>query len=130
MRIFRVEDLTGDGPYSQSGPLYGQFRHDEPNPLKRTEQHHSPFENDPLRDMLLRLGGFTSYVYGFDSKGQAREWFSRERWRKAMALAGFYLTEWEVDPGDVIEGYKQVMFIRGKGTLIARHSLWNAPAKH
>jgi hypothetical protein len=133
MKIFRVEDKTGDGPYAEDGPLR-QFIHDKESPVRRTDRHPSPFgEGDDPRNGLLMMGFFGEFVYGFISKQQALDWFYKPEWREAMSKAGYHLTEWEVsnNPRVFINGYKQVMFIRDKAKLLSSNVPWdeaNSPA--
>src|ERR1043165_9887669 len=65
MKIFRVEDKTGNGPYEENGPLR-QFMHDKESPVRRTDRHPSPFgEGDDPRNGLLMLDNPRLYIEGY-----------------------------------------------------------------
>lgn len=127
MRVFRVEDNTGNGPYDEDGPL-SAFENDRDSPGKRTARHPSPFkdEDDP-RNRLLMPGVFRPFIFGFNSEAQALEWFYKPKWREALAKGGFYLSEYETSDDKMLDGYKQVMFIRAWAKLVAKYPLWTGP---
>lgn len=102
MRVFRVQDAYGRGPYVGPGwPVWGparRFDHDN-------AAHPSPL-NDGLEAPAMRG------ECAFTSRAQARAWFSPAE-RRIMRRAGYVLHEFDAPPDTVaVLGHQAVIDLK------------------
>ena len=103
MRIYRVENKQGTGPYTSSyldDPILGEM----------LNKH-----NEDLGQFPCRTEDFGIYIdstlhFGFDSIAATIRWFGGHF--DALTEAGYHVSEYEVDDGSVLVGKsgRQVVF--------------------
>jgi hypothetical protein len=114
MKVFRIEDSNGIGPYSKGwGCLDKMFQ------SHSGLSHPSPFEED-LNVYEVDENGDESierpHFCGFPTLDQMKVWF--KGFRASLKKAGFKLSIYEVGHKDVQIGEKQLLFRRDAATLI------------
>ena len=114
VRVFRVEDKSGNGPYwDYALPEMGRSHTDSDHPCA-------------FEDFGAKFN--PNHHFAFDALEKAEEWF--RGYAETLTNAGFLLHEYEVDSRFVMEGCsgKQVTFNRKFATLIgeghAPNTLW------
>ena len=109
MRVLRVEDGTGQGPYiSKSGEWCYAFR--EPICVGFVQRP------CPAQDGIPSIS--KEYNCGFLNKKQYTDWFP-ETSRMALDRQGYKLIEYEVKSWGLIMGEYQVVFDRNNSRKIA-----------
>lgn len=122
MRVWRVEDRHGIGPYQSEKinlPGVSTARHPAP------PRDFSPKELKKL-DRMFPLGPDSPGVaFGFSSLDQLREWF----WGYLHDLNrhGFHIVEFEVPEKYLASGYHQVAFDKRYAQVLGRHGMHYAP---
>lgn len=111
MKVYRVEDDEGGGPYS------GKHHRKVEIAYPKDAQVYWPV---PCEDGLSDVP--RDYVYGFASMKQVRAWFG-SKGRRALAKLGFGLTVFDVDAKSVRRGYHQVAFHKDEAQPIKRLDL-------
>lgn len=111
MRIYRVENEAGTGPYTNSwidDPILGDM-------FKKHNEDLDQFPNDE-RDFDIYLD--RSLYFGFDSVAAAIRWFGGHF--DDLHRAGYDVSEYEVDDNLVLVGRsgKQVVFPLGDAEWI------------
>lgn len=104
MKVFRVEDPNGKGPYSSSMTneiLYNKLS-------SKNESRPSP-----KRDGIEIRPGID--VCGFDSIEKLKQWF--HGCRSDLRKAGFYVAIYEVDAKEIKFGRRQVIFPKSTNRL-------------
>lgn len=107
MRIFRVENSKGQGPYRVKGTR-----------AYRLSQKHADVTH-PIPPIEWRQKLLHQEVFGFASLNQAFNWFD---WEDCTSLgrARYYLSEYEVDDTFVTLFDKQCAFYHTQAKLIRR----------
>ena len=132
MKVFRVENNLGEGPFASSGPsVYGAY-----DLLYRAgliSEENSPWRHPgPSGDKLLSKkvlekyycikDAYKKYIFGFESVEAFKLWFDHSVLREEMNKY-FKLNEYRVHSRSVAKGSVQLMFDKSKATLVASHSL-------
>jgi hypothetical protein len=117
IRILRVEDAKGLGPYNYN-------RHT----IEMRRAHNGNWKTpSPYDDGLgNRMTG--CMYFGFESEQAFRSWFGG--WEAELDAAGYFLTEWEVEEEYVRRGGKQLVFERGRATKVRERKLVEGPQRN
>lgn len=109
MKIYRIENADGDGPYNAAykpgGLLYQMHTEDDDGPITAHETHPSPWAD--IASFASRHEG--KYRFGFKSMEQLTQWFG-PRARKLLESYSFELVEYEVPDKFILPGYRQVAY--------------------
>lgn len=120
MRVYRVENKDGFGPYT--GIAAGLVDWDSDD--FTGDRHPSTFLDKRLAGWnVLPFVVRQQYHHGFESEGSFLHWFHKRRWLEALEAARFRLSIYEVDNQDVARGSSQVVFRRDKAKLVDTVSL-------
>lgn len=120
IRILRVEDLKGEGPYNYSQHTIEMRRAHNNNPLTP-----SPWDDGLDSDVL-----HGRMYFGFDSEESFLLWFGG--WEAELNAAGYVLTEWEVDDSDdenFAKGGHQIIFLRENARKLDARPLVEGPQR-
>jgi hypothetical protein len=107
MRVYRIENKNGRGPYNGRGDL--------PYTVLDGCPAHQP---DPRDDGFGSRWNKPDYYFGFASLDQLFDWFGDIL--EHLDRYGFSLTVWEVDESFVELGGRQLAFNKSEATLIER----------
>lgn len=119
MRIYRIEDENGDGPYNGgreiTETLFWAHVRDDGNAADVDETHPQP---------SLDIAGFTErlkgrYRFAFDSMEQLLKWFGPNA-RRVLKRYPFTVAEYSVPEPAVIKGIYQVAYDPERAEPIAR----------
>lgn len=102
MIVYRVENLSNEGPYRNGAASWGgESYSDDDHPMPGADgipmEVFRPFER--------------AFVFGFETLSQVNDWFSPQD-RKKLDDHGFFLSTYEVDKEHVHLGRKQLIFNR------------------
>ena len=111
MKVFRIEDSNGIGPYSKGWDRLSTMFQSHSG-----FSHPSPSEED--LDVYDEYGDERPHFCGFPTIDQMKVWF--KGFRASLRRAGFKLSVYEVGHRDVQIGEKQLLFRRDAATLIER----------
>lgn len=114
MKVFRIEDSNGVGPYSRSWKRLRKMFN-----CHSGSSHPSPFKED--LNVYEDKGGDVEerpHFCGFPTLDQMKVWF--RGFRASLNKAGFKLSIYEVGHRNVQIGEKQLLFRRDAATLIKR----------
>lgn len=103
MKIYRVEDAEGNGPYGWGNRGY----------MEKFPDNDDGHPTDAEDGIGYRRGNSfedSGWRFGFSSLEQAGQWFDAPR-RRALADAGYSLRAFEVEPDRVLSGTRQVAFL-------------------
>ena len=118
MLVYRIEDEDGKGMYHSSKAISMEV--DE-------RKHKEPCSDSLLAPVWLSLstGSRETFVFGFASIEQLRNWVYDDDWLYKLHETGFILSVYDVPDKDVIAGHTQVMFLRFEDVRAARieHSI-------
>lgn len=129
MRVFRLEDKRGQGPYRGDIPkrvvkltkirVFPSTRYVDLVGMSTDDNHPAP-----LYDNMRGYRNHISYQYkfGFNSIEQYTAWFYDSGWRKEFARLGLVVTEYEIRDNHVALGDHQVAFVRRYAKKVAVHS--------
>jgi hypothetical protein len=116
MRIFRLEDKHGYGPFV-SGHVMVHEEAAGKRTLHTAYEMPSPF-SDPKLNHLKHDDIECIYKFGFKSVAQMKRAFRSARGRERMAECGMRLVEYEVSKEHVIMGETQLIFRIGKEQFV------------
>ena len=119
MKVYRVEDRTGCGPYTKLGYT---CIHNSPA-SKAVEQRPIPSDDPGLTDFWDSLSdndNYTRWTFGFASLGQYIEWFNRASERTILSNYGLYLSAYKVSKRHVASSDKQCIFEKSKAQFLNR----------
>jgi hypothetical protein len=106
MQVWRVENSTGEGPYSAcTGTGWMKRDHDG-------EDHPSPWEDELLRPFWVSLRKSrveTHWLFGFESKEALTKWFTQDE-LKALTELGFAVKAYDAE--QVRLGRTQLIFLK------------------
>lgn len=114
MKVFRIEDSNGIGPYSRWWKRLSKMFD-----CHSGSSHPSPFDEDLNvyeTDEDGNENGERPHFCGFPTLDQMKVWF--RGFRASLKKAGFKLSIYEVGHRDVQIGEKQLLFRRDAATLI------------
>ncbi|AKE44718.1 hypothetical protein AU106_gp087 [Sinorhizobium phage phiM9] len=113
MKIYRIENVTGEGPYSCAPESRKNFSsmvfYTDPHPYLHPLQE----EDNLLREIWKRIfynDLRRNWRFGFDSVDQVILWFHAEGVFEALELDGFMVSEYEVPEGHYHLGEFQAIF--------------------
>lgn len=110
MRIYRIENAKGDGPYTSS--------HDFKYELQNAHQ------NDALRpgvrDDIIEFDR-NIHICGFQKYGHMNTWF--DGWLDKLKSQGFKLVKYKVSQKYVLKGTGQLVFKPNKAKLISTREI-------
>lgn len=104
MKIYRIENLSGKGPYSKASVVWREYS-SKPRPV--------PEDDGEELKKLYESADFIKHICGFKSLKQLFYWFSPRELGKLKKM-GYYIVEFEVERGEVKFGKHQVMFPKEK----------------
>lgn len=113
MRVYRIEDAKGHGPFGGSYILRQAisaanagrgWEDEEPCPYR----HPGPHDETALRDLDIHEG--SPWHFGFRSVAALVRWFDSEAIRVELGKLGAVVAVYEVDPTFVVEGVWQLVF--------------------
>lgn len=110
MKIYRIENVEGDGPYSA--------KHEYKYELQDAHQ------SDQLRPGIRTdIPDFNKDVhfYGFQKYGHLISWF--DGWLDKLKDQGFKLVKYKVPRKHVIKGTNQLVFEINKAKLLSRREI-------
>jgi hypothetical protein len=107
MRVYRIENDNGLGPYNGRGSL--------PYSVLGGSCHRQPAPIDDGFDWCWRK---PDYHFGFATLDQLFDWFGDIL--EHLDRYGFSLTVWEVDESHINHGRRQLAFSKPAATLIER----------
>lgn len=123
IKVYRIEDLTGDGMYNGTATdinssYHDHMRHPMPNSDSLLVQNASKHSERDLDGGSI-FGGpelydyLSEFRYGFISKEQLRNWLYNDDWLVRLSEK-FILTIYELPDDAVIVGNTQACFLRDK----------------
>ena len=124
VRVYRIEDRTGSGPWSGEYHVrqacdetrsrrpgeYPLEPSDMPGPCDQSERAHSD-----------RLEADRNTIFGWRTKGQMRHWFKPAICRALRERGGYVLNEYDVP--EATFSHHQATFKRSTARLVATHKL-------
>lgn len=117
MIIYRLQDKYGDGIYTSNLP------HDFTRDIQECNgRHPTPYEDDLFYRGWSNCENRESYLFGFTSIEQLRNWFYRDDWL-ILASRNFKLCEFAADPEFTIIGYTQAAFDGRKGVCVGEYNI-------
>lgn len=112
-KVYRVESMTGRGPYGVSGETHSELYG---NGMYR---HHSDHDHpSPEEDGIYAWEDH--HVCGFDSLRKLSNWF--QGYETDLERLGYKVSEYDTDE-EVFVGDRQVMFDRDKSIFVRRYGL-------
>lgn len=130
MRIYRIEDSRGLGPYHESSPMLRVWRWGAEGPFDIAGKHPSPDHDSGLRNWWLAHvtrapdeETLDAIRFGFASLEQLHAWFYNDDWFTSMDKNGFHLRIYDVSDDNVIKGRAQVIFYKDAAKLVGAESL-------
>jgi len=116
MRVFRVEDWEGGGPYMFAG--------ERPHATGKLELmpyvHKAPEHPSPQTEGIATTYSMENYYCGFESLDKMKVWF--KNFETALFESYMDVTEWEVEKEFIKFGKKQLIFQKRYARLITRTS--------
>ena len=109
MKIFRIQNSAGIGPYGGASP-WSKWQ---------TDSHEWPVHPSPREDLgIERFPEHCIEFCGFDSITKLIAWFDASE-RAALASMGFFIYEFTINKKHVTFGEKQCLFIRDKASRVS-----------
>lgn len=116
IKIWRVENRYGCGPYAQSGK--GNI-HSLLHDIENGKYVKMPLPNtDKNLASAFHFRGGEEFLSGFASWQQYRDWFDSDEIRNILFSQGFVVNEYEVKRSNVLFGERQILFRRQGATVI------------
>lgn len=116
MRVFRLEDWEGGGPY--------MYYYERPHATKELEQmiwaHNDQDHPSPQEEKIATTYSMEGFHCGFESKEMLFEWFFG--FGNELFESYIDVTEWEVEKEFIVLGKKQLIFQKRYARLITRTS--------
>lgn len=123
MRIYRVENTAGEGPYANRSPWESDVPHDlehgRPHPAAEMGRDWTDNWNAwiGIETRFEREYGEGAMRFGFDSTAALERWF-REEERAALRAHGYAMVVFECDDALVTRLPSQCVFPRPKATSV------------
>jgi hypothetical protein len=105
MKVYRIEDKNGIGPYS----IYWEWQ--DVNHFIKINRHPFPIDEGIMINSLQIAYGIDKPVCGFNSLDQLKDWFSNDEITKLFGL-GYYIFFYEIEEEFIFQGKRQLVFIR------------------
>lgn len=109
MRIYRVENVRGEGPYCANANLSKMW----------DEHNNSKSHPCPLADSMSPVAPWE--IFGFDSIEKLQDWF--HGFEEDLNVAGFAVNVYEVEEWRLNRGRKQVAFNRKMSSYVGAYSI-------
>lgn len=121
MKIYRIENVIGEGPYNCADGSRQNFSKLNLYRSPCETLHPLPEDDELLGRIWLRYfyNDLTrNWKFGFDSIGQLTMWFDYPGVFEALELDGFMIAEYDVEDGHFHVGMTQSIFEKHHSTFV------------